>query len=78
MCRGHSWAHTQFMFLHDSLANTFSHDRQARFRRAATRRRLAGRTRVPPAERPASTSRAIDWSYQPGVMPGQPRATCVA
>jgi hypothetical protein len=66
------------MFLHDPLANTFSLDRQARFRRAADRRKLVGRTRVPPADRPPAINRSIDWSSDADLVLRQPRATCVA
>ena len=71
-------AHTHVMFLRDPLATTISLDRQIRFRRAATRRRLISGSKVPPTDLPSTTVRSIDWSADTDLVLAQPRATCVA
>ncbi|MGZ4673893.1 MAG: hypothetical protein ACXV5U_04905 [Ilumatobacteraceae bacterium] len=66
------------MFLHDPLATALSTDRQARFRRAATRRRLVSRNKAPSADTPSARILALDWSAETDLLLSQPRAHCVA
>ena len=66
------------MFLNDQLATTLSTDRQARFRRAATRRRLVRRTKAPPADGPSASVLSVVRSDDTDLVVSQPRAHCVA
>ncbi len=66
------------MLLNDQLATTLSTDRQARFRRAATRRRLVSRNKAPSADAPSAPVLALDWSADTDLLWSQTRARCVA
>ena len=78
MCHRASLAHTQVMFLHDPLPTTLSTDRQARFRRTASRRRLVNRNKAPAADTQSARVLALDWPVDTDLLLSQPRAHCVA
>jgi hypothetical protein len=66
------------MFHNDQLAAALVFDHQTRLRATASRRRLTGRNKLPPAEAPPTDAQSVVWTEDATLVLSPQRAHCAA